>query len=304
MRIDLEISSKNGLSVMAGVCVVLLAIIPLKVDSAHLDWLRWQIAIYAAAALAIFSLIAQAFIQSKEDRKRDLREIERDKRQDGIESQLAELSSQLKAGTPKPTITEGAVALEKPAPAPAQAPEAPPDITGEVYRLVMSPRSVAWPIVRDIFKIKGKPDEAAVDTDVLVDMYLVNQNLHNPQYIKELLLTAEVNGKRVDFHRQDDFRADPFADREFEYGLKREGTSGDDEEPLKPLFSSMPATLQPQQPADGWVRFMAKEINPDKIVSGTIALTVVNSLGKEFTITKASTDKRDDGEIGLRPIRP
>lgn len=80
----MELSSKNGLSVMAGVCVVLLAIIPLKVDSANLGWLRWQIAIYVFAALAIFSLIAQAFIQSKEDHQREQREIERDKRQTSI----------------------------------------------------------------------------------------------------------------------------------------------------------------------------------------------------------------------------
>jgi hypothetical protein len=297
--VDVHLSWKNGLSVVAGVCVVLLAIIPLKVDPTQLVWTRWQIAIYVLTTGAICALAGQAFIQSKEDHRRDQKDAERDKRQANIESKLEELASQLKTGTPKPKITENTVALEPPVVLPPIK-ETPPDIDGEVYRLVMSPRSVAWPIVKDIFRIQGRPDEAAVDTDVLVEMYLVNQNLQNPQYIKDLLLSAEVSGKRVDFIRQNDLLADPFADNEFEYGLKVK--DNDEVEPVKLLFDKLPATLQPQQPTDGWVRFMAKEINADKIANGTIVLTVVNSLGKEFVITKAATERPRRGEIGLRRI--
>jgi hypothetical protein len=176
-----------------------------------------------------------------------------------------------------------------------------PSIDGEVYRLAMSPRSVAWPIVREIFTMKGRPDDAVVDTDILVEMYLVNTDSDKTQYIKEMRLSAEVNGKRVEFKRQDDLLADPFADRDFEYGLKDEQNPSE-VEPLKRLFSNMPLVLQPRQPADGWVRFMATEINPDRITEGSITLTVVDSLGNEYSISRVGTDKQRHGEISLRRL--
>ena len=278
--------------------MVLLAIIPLKVDPSRLGWLRWQVAIYVLSASAIASLFVQAMTQSKEDHKRDQKEIERDKRQESIESKIAGLSEQLKTGTPKPTITESAVKLE--VPPPVLEPEPPPDIDGEVYRLVMSPRSMAWPIIRDVFKLQGRPDDAGVDTDILVDMYIVNQNLRNPEHLKDLRLSAEVNGKRINFECQDDLMAEPFGDHEYEYGLKTKDSQ--EIEPLKRLFDKLPIALQPRQPADGWVRFMARDINPEKIANDTIVLKVINSIGKEYVISKAATKQRK-GEIHLRRLR-
>jgi cytoskeletal protein RodZ len=298
VQFTVDLTRKNLLAIVIGACVLGLAIIPIKVAPDHLSWFRWQFLVYLLGIVGITAIVAQALIQSKEDHEREKRELERDKRQESIESKLAELREQLKSGTPKPAITESPVKLEQPSPAPE--PITPPDIDGEVYRLVYSPRSAAWPIIRDAFKLQGRPDDATVDTDILVDMYLVNQNLRNPQYIKDVHLSAEVNGKRVEFQRQGDFVAEPFADHDFEYGLKVK----DSEEvaSLKPLFNTLPSTLQPQQPADGWIRFMAADINPEKIANGTIVLTVVNSVGKEYTISKASANKPRCGEISLRRI--
>jgi hypothetical protein len=171
-------------------------------------------------------------------------------------------------------------------------------VDGEVYRLVMSPRSVAWELVRDIFRMKGRPDDAVVDTDILVEMYLVNRDSTKTRYVRDLRLSAEVSGKQVEFKRQNDLWADDFNDLEFEYGLKE--AQGEDVEPIKQLSNTFPLPLAPEQPVEGWVRFMAKEINADKIAQGTVTLTVIDSLGNEYVISKAATDRERRGEIGLR----
>lgn len=299
MTFTVDLNWKNGLPLVAGVSVVLLAIIPLNVEPTHLAWMRWQVSIYALMGVAVVSLFGQALILSKEDRERDQRDRSRDQRQNNIESQLAELNRQLRAGAPKLAITENPVKLEAP-PTPPPAQQSQPDIDGEVHRLAMSPRSASWPIVKDVFRLQGRPEEAVVDTDILIDMYLVNQNLTSTQYIKALRLSAEVDGVQVNFEYQHDLLAEPFADHNFEYALEVEGE--EEPQPLKQLFDRLPAALEPQQPAEGWVRFMAKGINADKVTDGTVILTVVNSLGKEFVISRASTDRPRNGEIALRRV--
>jgi hypothetical protein len=176
-----------------------------------------------------------------------------------------------------------------------------PVIDGEVYRLVMSPRSVAWELVRDLYRMKGRQDEAVVDTDILVEMYLVNRDSTKTRYVRDLRLSAEVNGKRVDFKRQDNLWADDFNNREFEYGLR--AAQGEDVQPIDQLSDTFPLPLAPEQPVEGWVRFMAKEINADKIIQGTITLTVVDSVGNEYVISRAAIERERRGEIGLRRRR-
>jgi hypothetical protein len=185
---------------------------------------------------------------------------------------------------------------EEPAP-----PETKPIIDGEVYRLVMSPRSIAWPLVRDVYRIQGKPDAAVIDTDILVEMYVVNRDPEKTRYVRDVRLSAEVNGLRKEFKRQDDLKADNFNDKEYEYGLKEQSFS--EVEPIASLSRTFPLALAPEQPIEGWLRFMAREINADKIVQGTIVIAVVDSLGNEYFINRVAADRERRGEIGLRRFR-
>jgi hypothetical protein len=146
--------------------------------------------------------------------------------------------------------------------------------------------------------MKGREDEAVVDTDVLVEMYLVNSDTDKTRYVRDIKLSAEVNGKRVEFKRQDDLWADDFNNTEFEYGIKGDGFI--DVERINQLSTRFPLALSPGQPVEGWLRFMAKEINADKIAQGTITITVIDSLGNEYPITKADPNRNRRGEIGLR----
>jgi hypothetical protein len=183
---------------------------------------------------------------------------------------------------------------------PSDVPPHVPDIDGEVYRIAISPRTMAWELVRDIYRIQGRQDEASVDCDVLVEMYLVNTSRTETRYVRDLKLSAEVSGKRVFFQRQDDLRAKDFADKGFEYGVK--DNKGDEAGPVKQLFSALPIALAPTQPVEGWVRFMAKDINPDEITEKSWQLSVVDSVGHEHAITKAVLRERK-GEVALRRLR-
>jgi hypothetical protein len=165
----------------------------------------------------------------------------------------------------------------------------------------MSPRSIAWPLVRDVYRIQGKPDAAVIDTDILVEMYVVNRDPEKTRYVRDVRLSAEVNGLRKEFKRQDDLKADNFNDKEYEYGLKEQSFS--EVEPIASLSRTFPLALAPEQPIEGWLRFMAREINADKIVQGTIVIAVVDSLGNEYFINRVAADRERRGEIGLRRFR-
>jgi hypothetical protein len=133
-------------------------------------------------------------------------------------------------------------------------------------------------------------------------MYVVNRSSDKTRYIRDMNLSAEVSGKEVQFKRQDDLLAHEFDDRQYEYGLRdREDTFREEPQPLKRLYSQLPLALAPEQPAKGWVRFMATEINANKITQGTIKLTVIDSLGKEYSIHKVPMERERRGEIGSTP---
>jgi hypothetical protein len=51
MKITLHLTRKNFLTVIAGICVVGLAVIPLSVPADHLGWTRWQGAIVVLAGI-------------------------------------------------------------------------------------------------------------------------------------------------------------------------------------------------------------------------------------------------------------
>jgi hypothetical protein len=182
-------------------------------------------------------------------------------------------------------------------------PKTEPAIDGEVYRLVMSPRVMEWDLVRQVFQASGRKDDPLIDTDILVEMYLVNKSTERVRYIREMRLSAEVDGKRIPFIRQRDLFAEEFNGKKFDYGIRDASeTFRENPKPLKQLGSELPLALAPEQPAEGWVRFMAKNINPDKIASGTIMLTVVDSVGKEYSIHKVPVERERRGEISLRRL--
>ena len=93
--VTLHLTLKNSLSIVAGLCVIALAAIPLWVPSDHLGWIRWQIVIWVTAGLALVALPVQAFLQSKEDHDREEREKERDVRDAVIQRVVMELEKRM-----------------------------------------------------------------------------------------------------------------------------------------------------------------------------------------------------------------
>jgi hypothetical protein len=296
-----HLTLKNFLSLIVGACVVGLALITLLVDPQHLVWLRWQILVVALGIIAIVALLIQSAIQSKEDHEAKAREKARDERLKTIEVQLTQLTSTKHVETiVEPVQTTYAPQLAA-SPKTLEKPQEGDGIDGMVYRIAISPRTFAWEIIRDIFKMKGTADDARIDCDVLVEMYLVNTSKMEIAYLRDLELSAEIKGERFTLKLQDDLRANDFNGQEFEYGLK--ATRFDDAEPLKRLFTALPLAMQPKQPIEGWARFMAENINPDSITEKSWKLSVVDSLGDHHPINKAAIDRENKGEVGIRRLR-
>jgi diguanylate cyclase (GGDEF)-like protein len=196
-------------------------------------------------------------------------------------------------------LTQQAAGEPKTQPADAQS-----GIDGEVYRLVKSPRVMEWEFVKQIYKASGRKDDPVVDTDILVEMYLVNKSADRTRYIREMRLSAEIDGERIPFVRQPDLLAEAVGDAKFEYGMRdRLETFQEPPRPLQQLGREFPLALAPEQPAEGWTRFMAKNINPDKVASGTIMLTVIDSVGTEYSIHKVPIERERRGEVSLRRLR-
>ena len=270
-----------------------LALIPLVVPPEHLGWARWWAIIIGLAALGVAAIFVQSLIQSSEDHKRDRREQERDTKFGEMLGIVKKLSG-IDADSAPPAVPVAQALVEN------IASPLTPDIDGEVYRIALSPRTMSWELIRDIYRIQGHADEAKVDCDVLVEMYLVNPSKNETRYVRDLRLSAEVDGSRVILQRQEDLRAMDLLDKEYEYGLKE--SKGEDTEPVKQLFSALPVALAPTQPIEGWVRFLIEGVNPDKITEKSWHLSVVDSLGNEYPITKIGQKERK-GEVALRRLR-
>jgi hypothetical protein len=69
MTLTVDLSAKNGLSIVAGAAMLFEGIVPLTVSPEHLGWLRWQMSIGGVAVLGILAIIFQAFHSSKEERE-------------------------------------------------------------------------------------------------------------------------------------------------------------------------------------------------------------------------------------------
>ena len=207
---------------------------------------------------------------------------------------------------PDPTLSLGAISPSSP-----QSPSGdigyPPthpktdDIDGELYRLALVPRTAAWEILKAAFKMEGREDEAAIDCDVLVEMYLVNKSTKD-KFVRELRLSSEIGGVRTNFAMQTDFKAKDMLNKQFEYSLDLGHDFYAPDVPLDKLFTAVPFALSPQQPLEGWVRFFIRGINPDKIDRSSWQVTAVDSVGNEFPITQVGLRKRD-GEVSIRRLR-
>jgi hypothetical protein len=106
-----RLNLKNGLSVVTGICVVVLAYIPLGVPADHWTWLRWKVAAVVCGLVAVISLFTQAVIQSSEDHKRAEKEEERDRRDARVweyfesrKDSMALVSPEAKAPTFDPSL--------------------------------------------------------------------------------------------------------------------------------------------------------------------------------------------------------
>jgi hypothetical protein len=276
----LQATPKNICSGAAALSGSALALVMALVPADHLK--NWQLLIVVLAAIAAIGSVIQMFLQSNEDiqisSKIDSLLLER-----GIKQEVNEES--VTASVKSMTEVE-----EKPKSS---------EIDGELYRLVSSPRTMAWEILRDIYKQKGK--EATVDCDILLEMFLVNRTARD-KYIREIKLSAEIDGKRTDFAMQRDLRAKEMSNIKWEFALETSHDFYAPETAMKLLLPEVPVRMTPEQSVEGWVRFMAKDINPDKIDTNSWQCIVVDSLGNEYPITKTGSGGQA-GAVTLRRLR-
>lgn len=280
--LTLHLTLKNLCSGIAALATIILAVIVGVVPADSLkDW-RWVI--YALGAVAVVAAVTQMFLQSHEDK--DLaRKVDSLLATRGVEP-----SAKLMATA---SMVDDIAIIDA---------RREPGIDGEVYRLAVSPKTMAWEITKGIYAAANREFTEVIDTDILVEMYLVNTAKDKTKYVRELRLSVEISGKTVQFKQQNDLAALEFGDHEFEYGLRSDPNSNfGDVEPIKQLANQLPFALAPEQPVEGWVRFMATKINPDNIVQGTVRLTVIDSLGNEYFIHKVPERLRR-GELALRRV--
>jgi hypothetical protein len=168
---------------------------------------------------------------------------------------------------------------------------------------VTAGKSVAAGLTREIFAMTNRADQFAIDADVLLEMYAVNTS-NEKRFIRDFVGTVEVDGKAVQLQRESDFFAWEFADHKYYYCLSMGTKDGQwdrsDLRPLKEAFDSFPKELDPRQPLEGWVHFVAKNVDPEKLSNNnTYRFSFIDSLGSEIPIVKASAEKRD-GEVTVQ----
>lgn len=155
-------------------------------------------------------------------------------------------------------------------------------------------------MLEQIFALSGK-GEPKVDCDVLVSMYLVNAS-PSTRYIRELTASVEVDGKRTNLEPRSDFFLNPEDDdrkpQDMEYVFRAE--AGKEGAPLQKLFPVMPCEAVPQRPFEGWIRYIIRDVVPEKINSNTWYFIIVDSMGNQQFITKTSQTPKI-GEITMRP---
>lgn len=256
---------KNFLNLHLGLVIIALAVIPVYGPY------HWTI--LCIAAVGILILIGQAHLQSKDDR---------------------EIVRLLKEFTPH------ALSAELPGKLASSEADQKVIFDGEIYRIFSYPRTgLDFEMFKKARRAGGAIGDPVVDCDVLACFYIVNRSAET-SYMRSIFGSVEVDGIRKTMERQDDFRLQHAFAGSVEYGWDlNPGDASKDPAPLKPLASAWPYEMQSQKPVDGWVRFLLRDINPDKINSNTWQFAVVDSLDRHHPITKTN-DSKKDGEIALR----
>ena len=180
-----------------------------------------------------------------------------------------------------------------------------PALDAEIYRISTTGKAMSdvVSLTRSLYETTGRIREFALDADVLVEMYVVNTSTAK-KYIRDFTGTVEIDGKEIPLVRQNDFYAWEFNHHPYEYCLKRGDDRYDrsDPESLPNLSDHINSELEEGKPIEGWVRFLVKNIDPEKLTNNrSYKLFVVDSLGNEYPILRAVPTKRA-GEITARRI--
>lgn len=177
-----------------------------------------------------------------------------------------------------------------------------PAIDGEIYRVATAPKTPFFSAVESLFEVMGHPEQATIDHDILMELYLVNKSKET-RYIREVLASVEIDGKKVSLQRKNDFHAFECNGDDYEYALNMGGSKFDrgEKQALPNLAAALNKTpMKPGEPLEGWLRFELKGVLREKIEDNrTYEVVIVDSGGKDYTITKASTLKRE-GEVDVR----
>jgi hypothetical protein len=277
---------KYSFSVVSVVAMICDTIIPAVVPAEYLAWMRWRIAILLFALIAIGGVVAQAIFARREERKRDKKDEDRDIREAETSRKIDELHKRSES-SPSP-LPVASVATTAP---PAQPSD--PEFEGELRRIFTFPRTaVGYQMYVELWKLTHSTDEPTIDTDVLVNMYVVNRSSVT-KYIKDVTGSVEVGGIRRSMERVDHFHLQ-MKGTAMDYGL-----DGDEEtQPLKPLITTFPMKVEPGEPLDGWIRFMLRDINPEKINADSWQFAIVDSLGNDHPITSTSAEPKK-GQIAF-----
>lgn len=174
-------------------------------------------------------------------------------------------------------------------------------IEGEVYRVAFNPKSPMYEFTKSVFTVAGG-EQPPIDTDVLVELYIVNTSKKSV-FIRDFTFSMEVDGQMNALERRDDLLAEEFQGVPYEYALNRSGHDLNvDLEGLTNLSSAIHSEMKPGEPLEGWIRFLAKNIIPDKLNANSIRVGIVDSLGTVHPIRKKS-EKSRGGVITVRRVQ-
>jgi len=274
-----HLTSKNICIFIGGVGTVFLGFSAIFI-SVHVS-APWNWIVIIIAALTVTAFAAQMVLQSRDDRA-----------QEELNERVRRV---LTSNNDLPKVEDISETMSV-----RSLPQRSEVLTGEIYRMALSARTMSWELLRDVYRVQGRLEDAKIDCDALVQMYLVNTSKET-HYVRDFVLSAQIGVSRVIFERQNDLHAIEFDGVNYEYGV--EDKQSGEVKPVKPLFTELlPIPLQQGQPQQGWLRFMAKDINPEKLEENSWNLIVIDSLGNEYPITKSSPKKGDEGRVSIRRL--
>jgi hypothetical protein len=175
---------------------------------------------------------------------------------------------------------------------------------GDIQLIASAPKNPFAEQTKEVMQLMGKGDDFALDTDVVVKMFIVNTSKEK-QYIRDISGTVEINGRQIEMVRQTNFDAFELNGTVYEYCLD---PSPDEPhlllehraQSLQLIAPSFPVEMEPRKAIDGWVRFLLKTVDYQKLDKNfTYTFTVEDSLSEHHPITRAS-EKKVIGKVGVR----